>query len=59
MGHTSRILHIALSPDQSTVATVGADETLRFWRIFPQTKSASDLKKKQKSAISSGFSALR
>jgi cell division cycle protein 20 (cofactor of APC complex) len=60
MGHTSRILNMALSPDQTTVATVGADETLRFWKIFPQTKTASDLKKnKPKSAIGNGFNALR
>ncbi|XP_021948798.1 cell division cycle 20.2, cofactor of APC complex [Folsomia candida] len=60
LGHQSRILHMALSPDKTTVATVGADETLRFWRIFPPTKSSADSKKKKvTSQIISGFNALR
>jgi len=33
-GHTSRVLHMAQSPDGTTVVTAAADETLRFWRIF-------------------------
>jgi cell division cycle 20, cofactor of APC complex len=33
-GHTSRILHLATSPDGSTVVSGAADETLRFWNIF-------------------------
>jgi len=33
-GHTSRILHMAQSPDGQTVVTASADETVRFWRIF-------------------------
>ncbi|KAF8069619.1 CDC20-2 [Scenedesmus sp. PABB004] len=33
-GHTARVLHMAQSPDGSTVVTAGADETLRFWRVF-------------------------
>ena len=33
-GHTSRVLHLARSPDGSTVVSAGADETLRFWEIF-------------------------
>lgn len=34
-GHTSRILHLALSPDGSMVCSAAGDETLRYWRIFP------------------------
>ena len=39
-GHSSRVLHMALSPDGSTVVSAAADETLRFWEVFaPPTKS--------------------
>lgn len=33
-GHTSRVLHMATSPDGSTVVSAAADETLRFWNVF-------------------------
>lgn len=33
-GHTSRVLHLAISPDGTTVASAAADETLRFWKVF-------------------------
>jgi cell division cycle protein 20 (cofactor of APC complex) len=33
-GHTSRVLHLAQSPDGATVVSAAADETLRFWRCF-------------------------
>lgn len=33
-GHTARVLHLAAAPDGSTVCSAGADETLRFWRVF-------------------------
>ncbi|KAK9823526.1 hypothetical protein WJX72_003403 [[Myrmecia] bisecta] len=45
-GHTSRVLHLAQSPDGTTVCSAAADETLRFWRVFqeaagPQKKAAT------------------
>jgi cell division cycle protein 20 (cofactor of APC complex) len=43
-GHRSRVLHLAQSPDGTTVVSGAADETLRFWRIFGSpTKSPSKL----------------
>ncbi|CEO94866.1 Anaphase-promoting complex subunit 4-like WD40 domain-containing protein [Plasmodiophora brassicae] len=34
VGHTSRVLHLSMSPDGSTVCSASADETLRFWKVF-------------------------
>ena len=34
--HDGRVLHTTLSPDGQTLATVGSDESLKFWRIFEQ-----------------------
>lgn len=34
-GHTHRILNLSMSPDKSTVVSLSADETLRFWECFP------------------------
>jgi len=33
-GHTQRVLHMALSADGTTVCSAGADETLRFWKVW-------------------------
>jgi cell division cycle protein 20 (cofactor of APC complex) len=42
-GHTSRVLHMATSPDGSMVCSGAADETLRFWNVFaPEGKRKSD-----------------
>lgn len=39
-GHSERVLHMAVSPDGDTVVSAAADETLRFWRVFGDGKSA-------------------
>ncbi|KAA8494868.1 Anaphase-promoting complex subunit cdc20 [Porphyridium purpureum] len=49
-GHTSRVLHTALSADGQTVVSAAADETLRFWRVF-EGQNAS---KKSKTTAGSG-----
>eukprot|EP00285_Hemiselmis_virescens_P009019 CAMPEP_0173394818 /NCGR_PEP_ID=MMETSP1356-20130122/29459_1 /TAXON_ID=77927 ORGANISM="Hemiselmis virescens, Strain PCC157" /NCGR_SAMPLE_ID=MMETSP1356 /ASSEMBLY_ACC=CAM_ASM_000847 /LENGTH=503 /DNA_ID=CAMNT_0014353329 /DNA_START=202 /DNA_END=1710 /DNA_ORIENTATION=+ len=47
-GHQARVLHMAKSPDGTTVVSAAADETLRFWRIFGSpTRSAAKLKDEQ------------
>ncbi|CAM9332162.1 unnamed protein product, partial [Ascophyllum nodosum] len=33
-GHTSRVLHMDISPDGCTIVSAAADETLRFWGMF-------------------------
>ncbi|CAI5733179.1 unnamed protein product [Hyaloperonospora brassicae] len=39
-GHTSRVLHLAPSPDGETVVSGAADETLRFWKVFGPNRKA-------------------
>lgn len=34
VGHESRVLHLALSPNGTTIASAAPDETLRFWKVF-------------------------
>jgi len=38
-GHTSRVLHMALSPDGETVVSASGDETLRFWKLFERRRA--------------------
>ncbi|ODQ78934.1 hypothetical protein BABINDRAFT_162590 [Babjeviella inositovora NRRL Y-12698] len=37
--HDSRILHSALSPDGTTVATTSGDENLKFWKVWDLPKA--------------------
>ena len=43
-GHTSRVLHLSLSPDGTTVASAAADETLRFWKVFQNSGQQPSMK---------------
>ncbi|CAG5093872.1 Similar to CDC20: Cell division cycle protein 20 homolog (Homo sapiens) [Cotesia congregata] len=55
-GHTSRVLHLAMSPDGTTVLSAGGDETLRLWKCF-QTDPLK--KKKENTDIKSVASKLK
>ena len=45
-GHSMRVLYLAMSPDGESIVTGAGDETLRFWKVFPQAPQAgpSELK---------------
>jgi len=53
-GHTARVLHMAQSPDGSSVVTAGADETLRFWKVFGEPPTA----KADKDAAAGGHGSM-
>jgi cell division cycle protein 20 (cofactor of APC complex) len=55
-GHTARVLHMAQSPDGASVVTAGADETLRFWKVFGEPPAA---KADKAAAGSSGSGMMR
>ena len=44
-GHTSRVLHMAISPDGVKVASAGG-ETLRIWNVFKKSETALNNDKK-------------
>eukprot|EP01135_Chromosphaera_perkinsii_P003323 Nk52_evm23s240 gene=Nk52_evmTU23s240 len=46
-GHTSRVLHMAMSPDGETVVSAAGDETLRFWKCFQADPKLEAAKKKK------------
>ena len=58
-GHTSRVLHLAMSPDGETVVSAAGDETLRFWKCFQpdpamlasKKAKAKELSRKKPSAL--------
>lgn len=39
MGHSCRVLYLAMSPSGETIVTGAGDETLRFWNVFPSAKN--------------------
>lgn len=43
-GHQCRALHLAISPDGETIATCAADDTLRFWKVFPRNGNIEERK---------------
>ncbi|KAK2822407.1 hypothetical protein Q5P01_022472 [Channa striata] len=53
-GHEDRVLNLTLSPDNSTIASVAGDETIRLWKCF----DVDPLKKKAKERMQSSSSVL-
>ena len=51
-GHTSRVLMMAPSPDNTTVASVAADETIRLWKIWPVVKEKKAVTNTKKHPVS-------
>ncbi|XP_035660956.1 fizzy-related protein homolog isoform X2 [Branchiostoma floridae] len=41
MGHSYRVLYLAMSPDGKAIVTGAGDETLRLWNVFSKTRSHS------------------
>ncbi|CAM0951073.1 unnamed protein product [Alopecurus aequalis] len=58
-GHTSRVLCLAQSPDGSTVASVAADETLRFWNVFGPSEAPKPAAKTVHTGMLNSFSHIR
>ncbi|XP_055345862.1 fizzy-related protein homolog [Paramacrobiotus metropolitanus] len=42
IGHTYRVLYLAMSPDGESIVTGAGDETLRFWNIFSKSRSTRE-----------------
>lgn len=40
-GHLTRVVYLAMSPDGQSIVTGAGDETLRFWHLFPRSKSGA------------------
>jgi cell division cycle 20-like protein 1 (cofactor of APC complex) len=55
LGHTSRVLYLAMSADGQNIVTGAGDETLRFWNVFARPQ---DLKPTP-SAMLPSFAELR
>jgi cell division cycle protein 20 (cofactor of APC complex) len=59
VGHSNRVLSMALSADEETIVSVGADETLRFWKCFgidEKNKNKKDLVAEKRSTVHTGLS---
>ena len=52
-GHSARVLHMAQSPDGTTVVSAAADETLRFWKCFSDADAGKAKKLKDGASDSS------
>eukprot|EP00835_Amoeboradix_gromovi_P002937 NODE_179_length_15798_cov_0.379769.p5 type:complete len:386 gc:universal NODE_179_length_15798_cov_0.379769:7714-8871(+) len=48
VAHTDRVLHSAISPDETVCATLSPDGNLKFWKMFNQVKRPNNTKSKNK-----------
>ena len=58
-GHTSRVLHLALSPDGESVVSGAADETLRFWKLFGRPQRSNQNHTQDRGTTSFGAMTIR
>ena len=54
-GHTARVLGLCQSPDGTTVVSAGADETIRFWRLFAGPKKDQKTQNSPGSGMTIGY----
>ena len=57
-GHTFRVLYLAMNPDGSQIVTGAGDQSLRFWNVFPKSKSTKIGSSNGPNVIGSGNSSL-
>ncbi len=48
IGHANRVLCMSQSPDEESVVSIGADETLRFWKCFAMDEKTKKNREKAK-----------
>jgi cell division cycle 20, cofactor of APC complex len=58
-GHQSRVLHLALSPDGSTVCSAAGDETLRFWKTFQRSEGKAEKSGLMRTSFANKASTIR
>ena len=58
-GHSQRVLHMVMAPDNSTVCTASADETIRFWKVFDDSSEFGDEQSSQLCSLNTKFCGLR
>lgn len=59
IGHAGRVLGMTMSPDEDTLASIGADETIRFWKCFAMDeKLRKSLKDSMNDKMSSSQTSL-